>query len=125
LPAPPSLLRLLTFLVTMLAPLAAFATDEPAPVGFVDKVENEAKVVSGDSGATAIIGTPVHMKDELRTGAEGRLQVTFRDNTVLTLGEKASVVIDRYVYAPDRDVGETVLQRPRASSGSPLAASRA
>ena len=87
-PAPPSLLRLLTFLVTMLAPLAAFATDEPAPVGFVDKVENEAKVVSGDSGATAIIGTPVHMKDELRTGAEGRLQVTFRDNTVLTLGEK-------------------------------------
>ena len=114
-PAPPSLLRLLTFLVTMLAPLAAFATDEPAPVGFVDKVENEAKVVSGDSGATAIIGTPVHMKDELRTGAEGRLQVTFRDNTVLTLGEKASVVIDRYVYAPDRDVGETVLQATKGA----------
>ncbi len=114
-PAPPSLLRLLTFLVTMLAPLAAFATDEPAPVGFVDKVENEAKVVSGDSGATAIIGTPVHMKDELRTGADGRLQVTFRDNTVLTLGEKASVVIDRYVYAPDRDVGETVLQATKGA----------
>jgi hypothetical protein len=115
LPAPPSLLRLLTFLVTMLAPLAAFATDEPAPVGFVDKVENEAKVVSGDSGATAIIGTPVHMKDELRTGADGRLQVTFCDNTVLTLGEKASVVIDRYVYAPDRDVGETVLQATKGA----------
>jgi hypothetical protein len=115
LPAPPSLLRLLTFLVTMLAPLAAFATDEPAPVGFVDKVENEAKVVSGDSGATAIIGTPVRMKDELRTGAEGRLQVTFRDNTVLTLGEKASVVIDLYVYAPDRDVGETVLQATKGA----------
>jgi len=115
LPAPPSLLRLLTFLVTMLAPLAAFATDEPAPVGFVDKVENEAKVVSGDSGATAIIGTPVHMKDELRSGADGRLQVTFRDNTVLTLGEKASVVIDRYVYAPDRDVGETVLQATKGA----------
>ena len=114
-PAPPTLLRLLTFLVTMLAPLAAFATDEPAPVGFVDKVENEAKVVSGDSGATAIIGTPIHMKDELRTGADGRLQVTFRDNTVLTLGEKASVVIDRYVYAPDRDVGETVLQATKGA----------
>ena len=89
--------------------------NEPAPVGFVDKVENEAKVVSGDSGATAIIGTPVHMKDELRTGAEGRLQVTFRDNTVLTLGEKASVVIDLYVYAPDRDVGETVLQATKGA----------
>ena len=56
----------------------------------------------------AIIGTPVHMRDELRTGPEGRLKITFRDDTVLTLGEKASVVIDRYVYDPDRNVGETI-----------------
>jgi hypothetical protein len=40
----------------------------------------------------------VHVKDELRTGANARLQVTFRDNTLLTLGEHASIVIDRYVY---------------------------
>jgi hypothetical protein len=113
--APPSLLRLFAFLFAMLAPLSAFAADAPEPVGFVDKVENVAEVVSGDSGATAIIGTPVHMKDELRTGAEGRLQVTFRDNTVLTLGEKASVVIDRYIYDPDRDVGETVLQATKGA----------
>lgn len=113
--APLSLLRLLAFLFAMLTPLAAFAADGPAPVGFVDKVENEANIVSGDGGAAAIIGTPVHMKDELRTGAEGRLQITFRDNTVLTLGEKASVVIDRYVYDPDRDVGETVLQSTKGA----------
>jgi hypothetical protein len=113
--APPSLLRLLPFLFAMLAPVAAFAADGPAPVGFVDKVENEANVVSGDGAATAIIGTPVYMKDELRTGAEGRLQVTFRDNTVLTLGEKASVLIDRYVYDPERDVGETVLQATKGA----------
>lgn len=114
-PAPPSLLRLLAYLVVMLALLTAFAADESAAVGFVDKVENEAKVVSGDIAATAIIGTPVHKKDELRTGAGGRLQVTFRDNTVLTLGEKASVVIDRYVYDPDQDVGETVLQATKGA----------
>lgn len=113
--APPSLLRLLPFLFAMLAPVAAFAADGPAPVGFVDKVENEANVVSGDGAATAIIGTPVYMKDELRTGAEGRLQVTFRDNTVLTLGEKASVLIDRYVYDPELDVGETVLQAAKGA----------
>ena len=50
------------------------------------------------------------MHDELRTGPEGRLQVTFRDDTVLALGEKASVVIDRYVYDPAKDTGETVVQ---------------
>jgi hypothetical protein len=34
---------------------------------------------------------------------------------VLTLGENASVVIDRYVYDPDRQVGETILQATRGA----------
>src|SRR5262245_52068380 len=37
------------------------------------------------------------------------LQVTFRDNTVLTLSENARVVIDRYVYDPDQGVGDVLL----------------
>src|SRR5262249_39196127 len=54
-------------------------------------------------------------EDELRTGANARLQVTFRDNTLLTLGEHASGVIDRYVYDPDRSVGETALQATKGA----------
>jgi hypothetical protein len=46
----------------------------------------------------------------LRTGAEAHLEVTFRDETVLTLGENASVTIDRYVFNPDQGVGEVLLQ---------------
>ena len=48
--------------------------------------------------AQPVVGTPVHMKDELRTGAQGRIQVIFMDDTELTLGENASVGIDRYAY---------------------------
>jgi hypothetical protein len=36
--------------------------------------------------------------------------VTFRDNTVLTLGENARVVVDSYVYDPDKSTGEALLQ---------------
>ena len=43
------------------------------------------------------------------TGAKARLQVTFRDQTNLTLGENATVVIDRYVFDPDASVGEATL----------------
>jgi hypothetical protein len=96
-------------------PLAANAAEVAAEIGVVDKVENEANIVSGDNASAAVIGTPVHMRDELRTGAEGRLKITFRDETVLTLGEKASVVIDRYVYDPDKGVGEAVLQATRGA----------
>ena len=123
--AVPSLLRVLIAVFILTPPLAACAAadDDPARVGFVNKVENTAEVVSASGTTTAMVGTPVHMKDELRTGDDARLQITFRDNTVLTLGEKASVVIDSYVYDPDQGVGETVLQatkgafRRRAEAG--------
>ena len=107
--APRKRLRLFALLFVIGLPLVVNAADDPAAVGVVDKVENEAKVVSGETAAAAIIGTPVHMKDELRTGPEGRLKIIFRDDTVLTLGEKASVIIDRYVYDPDQSTGATVL----------------
>ena len=48
-------------------------------------------------------------------GRRGASRVTFRDDTVLTLGEKASVVIDRYVYDPDRNVGETLIQTTKGA----------
>jgi hypothetical protein len=113
--APKERLRLFALLFVIGLPLAVNAADDPAAVGVVDKVENEAKVVSGETVAAAIIGTKVHMKDELRTGPEGRLKITFRDDTVLTLGEKASVVIDRYVYDPDQNVGETLIQTTKGA----------
>ena len=114
-PAPRVGLREFALLLIVALPLVANAADDPSEIGVVDKVENEANIVSGDNATAAIIGTPVHMRDELRTGAEGRLKITFRDETVLTLGEKASVVIDRYVYDPDRQVGETILQATKGA----------
>jgi len=112
-PTSASVLRLLAILLLLASTLNARAA-EPS-VGIVSKVENEAEVVSSDgTTTTAVVGTILHMKDELRTGANGRLQVTFRDNTVLTLGEKASV-IDRYVFDPDAGVGEAALNATKGA----------
>jgi hypothetical protein len=111
-----SLLRLVAVLAVFVPVCASGAEpDDPDRVGLVNKVENQAQVISASGAMTALIGTEVHMKDELRTGAGARLQVTFRDNTVLTLGEHASVMIDRYVYDPDQGVGETVLQATKGA----------
>ena len=122
--APKGRLRLIAVLFTVGLPLAVNAADDPSAVGAVDRVENEAKIVAGDTVTPATIGTPVHLRDELRTGPEGRLRITFRDDTLLTLGENASVVIDRYVYDLDQNVGETRFEQPRAHFYSPLAASK-
>ena len=82
-----------------------------ATVGMITKVENQAQV----DGQPAAVGSPVHTSDTVSTGPKGRLQVTFRDQTNLTLGENATVVIDRYVFDPDASVGEATLNTTKGA----------
>src|SRR5262245_58897818 len=47
-----------------------------------------------------------------RRGVSG---FTFGDDTVLTLGGNAILVIDRYVYDPDQNAGETLIQTTKGA----------
>jgi len=82
-----------------------------ASVGSVSKVQNQAQV----GGSTAVVGTPVSMNDLIQTGPNARLQITFRDNTLLTLGENARVVVDRYVYSPAQGNGAVAVSVTRGA----------
>jgi hypothetical protein len=97
-----------------LAGLACVAAPDNAAaqgVGKVTAAVNQAQV----GGAAASVGTPVSMGAELRTGTKSRLQVTFRDNTTLMLGENARVVVDRYVFDPKASKGEVALRATRGA----------
>ena len=97
--AAPAFRLVATLLLTLaFGAQAAFA----ASVGMVTKVENQAQV----GGATAVVGTLVQMGSELRTGPKSRMEVTFQDKTTITLGENASLVVDRYVFNPEQSSGE-------------------
>ena len=95
---------LLVVLLCLMANFDVHAAVGPE-VGTVKKLESFAV-----GAETAIVGAPVRMNDALRTGPKGRLQVTFRDGTTLTLGENARATIDRYVYNPDKSTGELALE---------------
>jgi hypothetical protein len=75
----------------------------------VSKVQDAATVVTDGNAVTAKVGTVVHMQDSVQTGSGGRLEVTFRDGTKVTLGENANIVIDKFVFDPDQGVGEASL----------------
>jgi hypothetical protein len=92
------LLRSLAIVLFVASPFGAAAAQS---VGTVTRVQG--------STTPAASGTPVHMNDRLRTGANARLEVTFNDNSKLTLGENANVVIDRYVYNPNKSSAQVVL----------------
>jgi hypothetical protein len=101
----PSLLRFLAILVC-LGWAFNISAAAAAAVGTVTKVQNQAQI----GGTAAAVGTPVNMNDQLLTGAKARMEVTFRDGTVLTLGENAKVRIDRYVYNPGQSTGTLALK---------------
>ena len=102
------LIRFLAIGLLVTLPRGAAAAET---VGTVTKVENQVRIGT----AAAAVGTPVHMNDELRTGARARLEVTFRDQTLLTLGENASVTIDRYVFNPNQGTGEMAVKATRGA----------
>jgi hypothetical protein len=102
---------LVRFLAIVLFVASSFGAGAAESVGTVTRVQNQAQI----GAATAVAGTPVHMNDRLHTGANARLEVTFRDKSVLTLGENANVAIDRYVYNPNKSTGEVALNATRGA----------
>ena len=98
-------------LVLVLFLASTFGAAAAESVGVVTNVQNQAEI----GATTATAGTPVHMNDRLHTGANARLRITFRDNSVLTLGENANVVIDRYVFNPDKSTGQVALNATRGA----------
>ena len=45
-------------------------------------------------------GEDVVMGDAVTTGTKSRLQIMLLDQTAITMGENASLVIDEFVYDP-------------------------
>lgn len=84
-------LLLLTFTA-----LPAAAESKGQPIGTVSALEGKALVTN----AKADIGTPIHMNDVIETEKEARLRIEFLDGTELTLGERAILTVDEYVFMP-------------------------
>jgi hypothetical protein len=92
--------RLIVVAMTFLACLAGSQAAAQEAIGAVSRIQGEASATR--DGATRRLGlnTSVFLKDAVSTGETARLEVTFADNTRLTLGEKAKLTLDTYVFNP-------------------------
>lgn len=79
-------------------------------VGKVSRLRGECVVVRGSARVVLAEGTMIEHLDELETGSDARLEVTLLDDTKLTLGEKAKIKVDSFVFDPNAGKGEAVLQ---------------
>lgn len=69
-------------------------------IGYVKTAEGEAMVKDASNTVLAQPGTPVHPGDVLKTGQKGSMGITFRDNTIMSIGPDTEITIDDYLYAP-------------------------
>ena len=84
----------------VLAAASPAAAQQPAPAGHIKTVTGTAFVVRPTGTAPVKPGDAIFATDTLKTGADGAVGVTMRDDTRLSLGPNSEVKIDRYVYAP-------------------------
>jgi hypothetical protein len=85
--------------------LFALLTASPAfgqastPAGRIKLAVGMAFVVHEGQRIPATVGTPLYEQDSLATGADGRVGVTLRDDTRLSIGPQTTIELSRFVYA--------------------------
>ena len=90
-------------IIVSLALLSSFAGNQVAAqdaIGTVSRIQGEASGTHGGATRALTLNVPVMLKETVTTGTAARLEVTFKDNTRLTLGENAKLTLDRYVFNP-------------------------
>jgi hypothetical protein len=86
--------------VLVLAGCAPVWGQEAAAVGRIKVVSGSAFILRQNATIPAELGQVVFESDGLRTGADGRIGVTLKDDTRVSLGPNSEARIDRFVYAP-------------------------
>jgi hypothetical protein len=77
----------------------------PEKVGQIDKLQGEADASQRAQKRRLATAGDVLFLDHIATGDAARMEATLADSTKVTLGEHGSLVIDKFVYNPDKQGG--------------------
>lgn len=93
--------RFWTAIVALVLAAAAPAhAQEPSAAGRIKVASGSAFIVRQSALIPAQAGQVVFEADGLRTGTDGRIGLTLKDDTRVSLGPDSEARIDRFVYAP-------------------------
>jgi hypothetical protein len=93
-------LRLIIGVVISIVVTAPVFAQEPTAAGRIKVVSGTVYLVRGTSSVAAQAGQLVYQADVLRTGSDGRIGLTLKDDTRVSLGPASELRLDRFDYAP-------------------------
>ena len=94
--------------------LPAFAQDG-AVVGRIKSAAGSVVIVRQNASIPAQVGQPLLLSDSVRTGADGHVGITLKDETRLALGPNTDVRIDQFAYSPGQGSLGMVMKIARGS----------
>jgi hypothetical protein len=89
----------------------AFAQD--VVIGRIKSTTGSVSIVRQSSTVPAQPGEPLYQTDSVRTGADGHVGITLKDETRLALGPNTDVRIDQFLYSPGQGNLRLVLKIAR------------
>ena len=95
--SPKSLVAALLLVCVVATPVIA---QERPVAGRIKVSTGAAFIVRNGAEIPAQLGQTVFEADALRTGGDGKIGVTLKDDTRLSLGPNSELRLERFVYAP-------------------------
>ena len=86
-------------LLILIAVSVQVSAQPSGPVGRIKVVSGSAFILRKGDAIRAKAGEPVFETDGLSTGPDGRMGVTLRDETRISLGASSEIRLDRFVYS--------------------------
>jgi hypothetical protein len=93
-------LFILSFMMTVMLPFLALGED--LPIGKIKTCKGDVVVIRSGEEIAMNNGDKLYQNDLIRTQADSSVGVILEDNTILSLGSKSEIVIDEYVFAPEK-----------------------
>jgi hypothetical protein len=93
-------LRAALAIIAVVVTSGSLVAQQPVPAGRIKVVSGAAFVRHQNEQVPARVGAAVFETDTLTTGADGRLGVTMRDETRISLGPHSEIRLARFQYSP-------------------------
>ena len=84
-------------------------------IGVAAAVKNEVKGVQGGAARELSAGSQVFALETVKTGEGSAAQLIFLDETSLSIGPRAEITLDRFVFDPDKGTGDVLLSASRGA----------
>jgi len=92
--------RLIVIAVTLLSGFAGGQAAAQEAIGAVSRMQGKASGTHDGATEALNLKSSVFLNEVVSTSEAARLEVTFTDGTQVTLGEKAKLTLDRFVFNP-------------------------